>query len=62
MNYMKSSMTPTRRIEICVVDIDCIVSIKKDDQLKEKSIQQMSKEPKYSTGEFSANKLIKKPT
>ena len=49
-------------LEICVVDIDCIGSIKKDDQLKEKSIQQMSKEPKYSTGEFSTNKLIKKPT
>jgi hypothetical protein len=49
-------------LEICVVDIDCIGSIKKDDELKEKSIQQMSKEPKYSTGEFSTNKLIKKPT
>ena len=49
-------------LEICVVDIDCIEYIKKDDELKEKSIQQMSKEPKYSTGEFSTNKLIKKPT
>ncbi len=49
-------------LEICVVDIDCIQSIKKDDQLKKKCIQQMSKETKYSTGEFSDNKLIKKPT
>jgi len=49
-------------LEICVVDIDCIQSIKKDDQLKKKCIQQMSKEIKYSTGKFSDNKLIKKPT
>jgi hypothetical protein len=46
-------------LEICVVDIDCIQSIKKDDNLKKKSIQQMSKEPKYSTGAHSGNKLIK---
>ncbi len=45
-------------LEICVVDIDCIQSIKKDDELKKKSIQQMSKEPKYSTGQYSVNKLI----
>jgi hypothetical protein len=45
-------------LEICVVNIDCIQSIKKDDDLKKKSIQQMSKEPKYSTGSFSGNKLI----
>ena len=45
-------------LEICVVNIDCIGSIKKDDDLKKKSIQQMSKEPKYSTGIYSGNKLI----
>ena len=45
-------------LEICVVNIDCIQSIKKDDDLKKKSIQQMSKETKYSTGSFSGNKLI----
>lgn len=49
-------------LEICVVNIDCIQSIKKDDQLKKKSIEQMSKEPKYSSGQFSNNKLINKPT
>ena len=46
-------------LEICVVNIDCIQSIKKDDDLKKKSIQQMSKEIKYSTGEHTGNKLIK---
>ncbi len=45
-------------LEICVVNIDCVQSIKKDDELKKKCIQQMSKETKYSTGSFSGNKLI----
>jgi hypothetical protein len=45
-------------LEICVVDIDCIQSIKKDDELKKKCIQQMSKEPKYSTGAHSGNKIL----
>jgi len=45
-------------LEICIVNVDCIQSIKKDDELKKKSIQQMSKEDKYSTGAHSGNKLI----
>jgi hypothetical protein len=35
-----------------------ILSTPFDDELKKKSIQQMSKEDKYSTGAHSGNKLI----
>jgi len=50
-NLTKVKKYKISSLEMCVVNIDCIQTIKKDDELKKKCIEQISKEEKYTTGD-----------
>lgn len=62
MDFTKGKKYKISSLEMCVVNIDCIQSIKKDDELKKKCIEQMSKEKLYTTGDRGGkfNILVKK--
>lgn len=56
IDFNRKSYYKISSLEICIVDADCMRSIKKDDDLKRKCIEQISKEVKYKSGDMSAHR------